>query len=372
MGKYTCNQIYIYSLLIYIVLFLNTCSFAFAKPSLTNQLHTILKDRLADSSTPGAVLLISSPDSGTISVAAGLADKEENVPMNITDSFRLASMSKTFLAVTVLKLVEDKQLSLDDNIADLLPDSVDADRIPNGNTVTVKQLLQMRSGIPNYTDYDAYSELIDSMADKEWTPEECIKIIYDKKPNFKPGTAYEYSNTNYLLLQLIIENVTGESYAQSVKEYILTPLHLKNTYIEGQESDDNHYLSTHGYTLEDDKVVDVTNYDDGFGLADGGMISTAEDINLFVHALLKNKTLLPPKYLKMMLTFPDDYGFGIGREEIEGEMAWSHNGASSGYQGQYYYFPERQLTVVILTNYFDSDIIEDIASQTLNAIEDSE
>jgi D-alanyl-D-alanine carboxypeptidase len=125
-----------------------------------------------------------------------------------------------------------------------------------------------------------------------------------------------------LLLQLIIENLTGESYAESIKEYILKPLHLKNTYIEKQEfDDDHHYLSTHGYTLEDGKVVDVTDYDDGFGLADGGIISTAEDINRFVQALLKDKVLLSPNYLKMMLTFPDDYGFGIGREEIDGEIA---------------------------------------------------
>ncbi|HAU1523194.1 TPA: beta-lactamase family protein [Legionella pneumophila] len=371
MSRYVCKWKLIYTFFIFIVF--NNCLLAFASPSLTKQLHTILKDNLSDSLTPGAVLLISSPDLGTISVAAGLADKENDISMNITDSFRLASMSKTFLAVTVLKLVADKQLNLDDHIADLLPDSIDIERIPNGDEVTVQQLLQMRSGIPNYTDYDSYSDLIDTMADKEWTPEECIKLVYDQKPNFKPGTAYEYSNTNYLLLQLIIENLTGESYAESIKKYILKPLRLKNTYIEKQEfDDDHHYLSTHGYTLEDGKVVDITDYDDGFGLADGGIISTAEDINIFVQALLKDKILLPPNYLTMMLTFPDDYGFGIGREEINGEIAWSHSGASSGYQGQYYYFPDQQLTVVILTNYFGSEIIEDIASQTLSAIDNSE
>lgn len=82
--------------------------------------------------------------------------------------------------MTVLKLVADKQLNLDDHIADLLPDSIDIERIPNGDEVTVQQLLQMRSGIPNYTDYDSYSDLIDTMADKEWTPEECIKLVYDQ------------------------------------------------------------------------------------------------------------------------------------------------------------------------------------------------
>ncbi|HAT1822300.1 TPA: beta-lactamase family protein, partial [Legionella pneumophila] len=303
MSCYACNWKLIYAFFIFIVF--NNCPFAFASPSLTKQLHTILKDNLSDSLTPGAVLLISSPDIGTISVAAGFADKDNKTPMNIMDSFRLASMSKTFLAVTVLKLVADKQLNLDDNIADLLPDSIDIERIPNGDEVTVQQLLQMRSGIPNYTDYASYSDLIDTMVDKEWTPEECIKLVYDQKPNFKPGKDYEYSNTNYLLLQLIIENLTGESYAESIKEYILKPLHLKNTYIEKQEfDDDHHYLSTHGYTLEDGKVVDVTDYDDGFGLADGGIISTAEDINLFVQALLKDKILLSSSYLKMMLTFP--------------------------------------------------------------------
>jgi D-alanyl-D-alanine carboxypeptidase len=335
-----------------------------AKNSLRYELQSILDNSISNSLTPGAVLLVSSPKTGVITVAAGLANIKKKIPMEITNNFRIASMSKTFLAVTVLRLIEQGEFNLNDKMADLLPDSVDVDRIPNGNEVTVKQLLQMRSGIPNYIDYDAYSELIDKMAGKEWTPDLCIHIVYDKKLTFAPGSSYEYSNTNYLLLQLIVENYDGGSYADSIRNEILEPLKLKHTFVETQESDDEHQLTTRGYSVEDKKLLDVTDYNDGWGMGDGGMISTAEDMNIFVRALLIDKTLLKPASLRNMLSFKDEYGLGIWPEDINDETAWSHNGLTSGFQGQYYYFPDSQLTVILLTNNFDTDILTDTVSKT--------
>lgn len=341
-----------------------TLSFnASAKNSLTEQLQDLLNTSIAHSNTPGAVLLVSSPDLGTITVAAGLADKKKNVAMKVTNNFRIASMSKLFLAVAVLKLIEQGKLKLNDKIADLLPDTIDVERISNANNVTVRQLLQMRSGIPNYIDYESYLELIDKMIGKEWTPELCIELIYDKKGHSAPGIEYEYSNTNYLLLQLIVENLEGVSYADVIREQILDPLELKHTFIETQESDDTHFLQTKGYSLEDEQLIDVTNYNDGWGLGDGGIISTAEDLNRFINALLKDNKLLSAVSLRRLLSFKDDYGLGIWREEINDEMAWSHNGSSSGFQGQFYYFPEQQLTIILLTNNFDTEEITDIITQ---------
>lgn len=337
---------------------------ATAKNSLRYELQSILNDSIAHSLTPGAVLLVSSPKTGIITVAAGFADKKNKIPMEITNNFRIASMSKTFMAVTVLRLIEQGEFNLNDKMADLLPDSVDVSRIPNGNDVTVKQLLQMRSGIPNYVDYDAYGALIDKMVGKDWTPDLCVRIVYDKKPSFAPGSSYEYSNTNYLLLQLIVENYEGGSYADTIRSEILDPLKLKHTFIETAESDDEHQLTTRGYSVEDKKLFDVTDYNDGWGMGDGGMISTVEDMNIFIRALLIDKTLLKPASLRKMLSFKDEYGLGIWPEDINDETAWSHNGLTSGFQGQYYYFPESQLTVILLTNNFDTDILTDTVSKT--------
>lgn len=354
------------------IIILSVNVIATAKSLRTYELQNILNDSISHSSTPGAVLLISSPQKGTITVAAGFADKDKKIPMEITNNFRIASMSKTFLAVTILRLIEQGEFNLNDKIVDLLPDSIDVDRIPNGNQATVKQLLQMRSGIPNYIEYDAFSKLIDKMTGKEWSPELCIQIIYDKKPTFAPGTAYEYSNTNYLLLQLIVENYEGGSYAGTIRREILDPLQLKHTFIETQVSDGNHKLLTKGYTVEDKKLIDVTDYNDGWGMGDGGIISTAADMNIFVRALFINKTLLNPAFLRKMLSFKEDYGLGIWREEINDEWAWSHNGLTSGFQGQYYYFPDSQLTIILLTNNFDTDIIANVLSKTHKLVTGSE
>jgi len=344
---------------------------SFANNTLANQLKTILTKNLADSSTPGAVLLVSSPYIGTITVAAGLAYKAGKIPMKDTNNFRLASMSKTFMAVTLLKLAEQKKIDLHAKIADLLPSTINIKRIANGKQVTVKQLMQMRSGIPNYTDFDEYTELVDNMEDETWTPELCIKIIYDEKPNFVAGKSYEYSNTNYLLLQLILENLSGGSYATPIRQEILTPLHLNNTFIEIQEANEKNMLTTHGYEEDDDEILnDVTNTNDGFGLADGGMISTATDINTFIRALLYDKTLLTPASLQDMLTIQDDYGLGIYREKVNEQWAWTHNGSSGGFDGQYYYFPKEQLSMVLLTNDFNTDIIDDVASQVLKLLKE--
>jgi D-alanyl-D-alanine carboxypeptidase len=347
-----------------LLIFASIVGDASAKKSHTDQLHAILNYNIAHSVTPGAVLLVSSPELGTITVAAGLADKKNNIPMEVTNNFRIASMSKMFLAVTVLKLIEQKKLSLNDKIADLLPNTIAIGRIPNGTSVTVQQLLQMRSGIPNYTDLESYFELIDNMIGKEWTPEICVAVIYGSKAHFAPGADYEYSNTNYLLLQLIIEQIEGGSYADAIRANILEPLKLTHTFIETQESDDDHYLSTKGYTLDENELIDVTKYNDGWGMGDGGIISTAEDLNLFINALFNEKKVLPPVLQNKFLSFRDDYGLGIWREDINEETTWTHNGLSSGFQGQFYYFPDHQLTIIILTNNYDTDIISNVVSET--------
>jgi D-alanyl-D-alanine carboxypeptidase len=338
-----------------------------ASANIEVQLKKELIASLKEYDTPGAVFLLSSPKLGSLTLAAGVADKTTKKPMQVSNNFRLASMSKTFLAVTLLKLVEQGKLKLDDKILNLLPEEIEWNRIANGKELTVRQLLQMRSGIPNYTEYDAYENLVEEKKENGvWTLEECIAVIYDEKPNFVQDQGYEYSNTNYLLLQAIIENITQQPYGKVINEKIIKPLNLKNTFVEGQGNGVNDVINTHGYELIDEVQTDVTFLNDGFGLGDGGIISTAEDVNVFVQALLKTKTLLKPSTLQQMLDFKGDeyYGLGIYREEDDdGLEAWTHNGSSSGFSGQFYYLPEYQLTLVLLTNYFDTEMIEEFISE---------
>jgi D-alanyl-D-alanine carboxypeptidase len=356
-----------------VILYFSMVSIAHAaNPDLTKQLQTILDKAVLHSSTPGAVLLVSSPSMDTVTVAAGYADKKTKVLMQTNSNFRVASISKTFLAVVILRLVDEGKISLDQKLVPLLSNVIDLKRVPNGDKVTVRELLQMRSGIPNYVEYDGYDTIIQNEPNHSWTPQEAVAIIYDEKPTFKPDTSYEYSNTNYVLLQLVVEKITGETLAAQIRKYIFTPLNMEHSYMEIQESQAGgfHGLITHGYELKNKRVTDVTAWSDGFGLGDGAIITTATDLAVFVQALLQSKSLLPINLLNQMLTprSHDKYGLGIYLEQVNDEWAWTHNGSSSGFSGQYYYFPTSKQTLIMLTNQFDTDIIDDTVSEVMDAL----
>ncbi len=354
--------------LILFIFFISITAYA-ADEAIKSKLQSMLDPIVSDNSIPGAVLLVSSPKIGTVSVASGYSDKETKTPMRIDNNFRIASMSKTFLSVAILKLVELGKLNLDDKISDLLSDSLEIDRIPNGRQVTVRQLLGMRSGIPNYMEYDAYSKMVENDPDRKWSAEDCIKIIYDAEPSFKADSSYEYSNTNYSVLQYILEKVTGESYEKALRKFIFDPAGMKNTYVEVHEEREGGFkgLHTHGYDMQGKKVIDVTEYNDGFGLGDGGIVSTAEDMMLFVHALLETKSLLSENILHEMLQVKgeDRYGLGIYQEQAGDELAWTHNGSASGFSGQYYYLPKAKMIIILLTNIAGSGIYDSVVSGVL-------
>jgi len=342
--------------------------------ALTSKLQSILDDAIADSKTPGAVLLISSPKTGTIVVASGYSDEENETPMTINNNFRLASMSKSFLAVAMLKLIEQGKLNLDDKLENLLPDNIVVSRIPNGDKVTIHQLLHMRSGIPNYLSNPVYDEKVENDPNHVWVPEDGIKLVYDDEVKFAPDSSYDYSNTNYILLQAVIEHLTDEPIAKLFHKDIFNPLHMNNTYVEVQDDKSSgvfHGLTTHGYRLNDDKkLIDVTKVNDGLGLADGGTISTAQDIAKFVNGLFVSKSLLSDTSLTSMKDFQGDdhYGLGLYKDDVDGQTGWTHDGSSAGFSGEYYYFPDSDLILVLLTNLKSSDILVEVPEKVLQAL----
>ena len=198
-------------------------------------------------------------------IASGWHNKASKIPANPHALFKIASISKLYNAVAVTKLVSDGRLSLDKTIADYLPEL--ANRIENADKITLRLMIQHRSGIPNYTD-----------APNFWANplgyEESLALILDKPANFEPGEDYEYCNTNYLLIGKIMDNALGYSNFQFVKEKILEPLHLNNTFgsISEVNIDDvmSGYHVGHPFDLKTD---------------DYGMLATAEDVGTFLRAL---------------------------------------------------------------------------------------
>jgi len=199
--------------------------------------------------------------------AAGWKDRDNKIPAEPQSLFKIASISKLYVAVVTTKLVNDQRLSLDDTLADHFPELVG--RIENAETITLRLLVQHRSGIPNYTDVPGF--LWD---DPPKSKKESLELVLDKPADFEPDEKYRYSNTNYLLIRKILDKVLGYSYHQYIKEEILIPLELNNTFSSLQDVDIDDVMSGY-YTGEE--------FD--FKHIDFGMVATAEDVGIFLRAL---------------------------------------------------------------------------------------
>ncbi|MEQ9300150.1 MAG: serine hydrolase domain-containing protein [Cyclobacteriaceae bacterium] len=198
--------------------------------------------------------------------AAGWKDRELKIPADPHALFKIASISKLYTAVAITKLVNGKQLSLDKTLADYFPEL--EGRIENADKITLRLMVKHRSGIPNFTNSPGFWE------HPTESTQAALDLILDSPASFAPGEGYEYSNTNYLLLSELIEKTVGYSKFQYIKQEILTPLGLKNTYasLEHVNMDDvmSGYHVGHPYDLKTDEH---------------GMLATAEDVGIFLRAL---------------------------------------------------------------------------------------
>lgn len=302
---------------------------------------------------PGAVVYISGPQETWIG-ASGFSNLESKIPMKPNDQFGLASVSKTYVAVAVLQLVEQGKLNLDKAISNYLPENISTN-IPYSNQITLRQLLNHTSGVVNYYDRK-FNELTKNRSRYQyWTATEAIKLIYKRQPNIQPGKEHEYSDSNYILLEIIVEQITGKSLAEVIRKQILNPLGLKSTYTEIREPNLKPIVT--GYSCRNkNAILDSHKYlNEGNGLGDGGLIANASDTAKFLNALLAEKTLLSPQMLKEMLNFvpvekDNDYGLGIANFQTRFGKAIGHSGWSYGFVSLMLYFPDRDITAVVLVN----------------------
>ncbi|NEP20271.1 MAG: beta-lactamase family protein, partial [Leptolyngbya sp. SIO4C1] len=240
------------------------------------QLQAVLASKLT-AAVPGGAIATTSP-LGSWSGAAGLADIEADTPLQPDDRFEIGSITKTFTATTLLKLVEAGTLSLDDTLTDWLPESVTAN-VANASEITLQQLLNHTSGVPEYD----FIVLEQGMTNpfvflRDWQPSEIIELIGDSEPVFAPGTGWQYANTNFILAGMIIEAATGNDLASEIQSRIIDPLGLDNTFFSTtKDTIPSGYIS--GYldfdgngTLDDVSIVNLS-----WSWAAGAMVSTTDD-----------------------------------------------------------------------------------------------
>ena len=182
--------------------------------------------RLVAGGAPGALAFVRNPGGGD-GVAAGYADLRTRTPMAATDGFRIASVTKTFVATVVLQLEAEHRLDIDDRVERWLLGIV-----PNGGAITIRELLNHTSGLFDYSEDDAHTQAVIADPGRRWSPYELLSVAFAHPPLFRPGTSWFYSNTNYVVLGLVVEAVTGRSLGQELEARIIDRLRLHATSFE--------------------------------------------------------------------------------------------------------------------------------------------
>jgi D-alanyl-D-alanine carboxypeptidase len=335
-----------------------------------NQKFQQILDKQVAQGVPGVTMYITTADGWTWSGASGLSNLQQHMPIKASDRFRIMSATKTFVATVVLQLAQEGKLGtqgLDNTINNLLPENI-ANRIPNHNQITVRHLLNHSAGLFNYTDNERY--------EKETFSEGTLDNVIDwafgkgsKPPAFAPGMGYDYSDTNAIVAELIVQHVTGNPLAVEIRDRILTPLGLKNTYMERVETgavagsgfvhgytEDTEAdqsligLVTKYFTPADRATKDVTDSGDVVGTGDGGLISNAEDLAQFAKGLWGRRTLLNEKFFNQMVNFNNHVGLGVYEEQGPGGRIWGHSGSWHGYTAQMYFLPDQNVAAAALGN----------------------
>ncbi|PRP65913.1 serine hydrolase domain-containing protein [Nonlabens agnitus] len=275
-------------------------------------------DAIIDYDIDGVVVYVDQAGKAPQFYAAGYKDRANKIPADPHALFKIASINKLYVAVAITKLVHQNKLALDQNLAHYFPEL--ADRIEYADQITVRNMVMHRSGIPNFTEYPGFWE---NPQDKNT---DVLEYALDLPANFAPDTDYEYSNTNYLLLTRLIEKAVGYSHHQFIREQILQPLGLKNTFFSLSEIDLDRLMS--GYYVGVEEDIKTNDY--------GSMIATPQDVGIFLRAL-NDGTLFTP----------------AEQETYSQIYEYEHGGLIPGYQSLAEYHEDIDTVVIQVMNTTD-------------------
>ncbi|WP_291051248.1 serine hydrolase domain-containing protein [Herbiconiux sp.] len=335
-------------------------------------LTTLFEETAKELGQPGAVMLLRTPE-GDFTATYGVTSPGGSTPVSADDHIRIGSNTKTMTGTVILQLVQEGKIALDDPVSKYRPD------VPNGENITIEQMLMMRSGLTNYTETLELNEALDNEPQRVWQPEELVAMGLALPPDFEPGTNYHYSNTNTVLLGLIAEQLDGKPLQQIFADRIFTPLGLDETSFPALEDSslpspysDGYFWWTNVNTLASSKLPpdllaaadagtflpnDGTLDNPSWAWAAGSAISTAGDLADYVEALVGgDDALLDPEMQAARMdsfqsTDPKDptaaaYGWNIGQF---GQF-YGHSGELPGFNSFMGYDPVADVTLVVWAN----------------------
>ncbi len=260
---------------------------------------------------------------------AGVAEWGGDRPVPTDGRYRVGSITKVFVSTVVLQLVGEGKVDLDAPVSRYLPGL-----LPDGDRITVRMVLQHTSGLYNFTGGLPLDPAgFEAIRYEHWEPRELVAVATAQPLDFPPGTRWSYSNTNYVVAGLLIEEITGKPYARAVERRVLQPLGLRDTSVPGDRVGvpGPH---AHGYVKVGDRVVDITRINPSVAHAAGEMISTTADLDRFIAAVAKGELLKPAQAAEMKKTTDVSPGYGLGLEQERlpcGATVIGHGGGIPGY-----------------------------------------
>lgn len=311
---------------------------------LRSQLQTTLDDTMAEYDVPGAVVGVWIPGEGAWTTATGLADIETGAPVDVDMTWPLRSVTKSYTVTLLLQLVDEGALSLDDTIGQYV------DGVTAGDEITLRQLAGMSSGNADYTNEEFISVFVED-PEKVFTLDELNGFMLGKPAQFAPGTERIYTNANTNLLGAVIEEVTGQEFADVLQERILVPLGQQDTQyvVDATQWSDPHAT---GYAPDAGVLTQQPQNFSMFGPA-GSMISSLDDARVWGQALATGTLLQPATQAERLDGAPldagppyGDYALGIG----ETDGWWGHNGEGLGFTAAVFHHPDSAATVVVFMN----------------------
>jgi D-alanyl-D-alanine carboxypeptidase len=328
-----------------------------------------LNESHASAKFPGATVGFVLPDGRTASVSSGVSDLETKTPLKPTDKMLAGSIGKTFVAATTLQLVQEGKLNLDEKIERWLGREKWFAQLPNAKDITLRMLLNHTSGIPNHADDKTFLKALFKNSERDIKYEELIAYILNKKPLFAAGKGFNYADTNYILVGIIIERTTGKTLYDEITERILMPLKLSQTV----PSNKNILPQvTNGYFQNKPIIVNGKfTVNPQWEWAGGGFASTAEDLARWAQALYAGDVLRKNLLDEMLKGVKTNEGteYGLGVEIAHGKFgkSYGHDGEFPGYLSDMRYFPEQKIAVAVQVN---SDETPEVNKFLATAIDD--
>ncbi|MER6061510.1 serine hydrolase domain-containing protein [Streptomyces sp. NPDC001792] len=321
-------------------------------PGVARQLDGAVRKVMHEANIPGVTVGIWTPGRPSYVRSFGVADKSTGQRMTPDLYVRIGSETKTFTVSALLQLVDRKKVGLDDPIGKYIGG------VPNGNEITLRQLAGMRSGLYNYSEDPDFDKALTSHPQRPFTPQQLLAYSFKHPVLFPPGQKFSYSNTNLILLGLVVEKESGQHLGDYIKQHVLDPAGMKHTlFPTGNEFPAPH---AQGYTVQtaDGKEADAADWNPSWGWAAGAMISNLRDLHTWAPTVATGRfpdgtRMIGAATQKQRLITPETgsikgAGYGLGIFDVRGWIG--HNGSLPGYETVTIYLPSTRTTLVALLN----------------------